>query len=101
VFWTLAQRRNPQRTDVEAIIEVLTEAALADQIGQVLIRRADDADIHPLPAHAAERIHRVILEDTEEFDLSGQAHLADFVEEQRAAVRLLEAPRLRLLGVRE
>jgi 3-methyladenine DNA glycosylase Tag len=42
----LAERRDVQ-PDVEAVEEVVTKAALAHELGQVLVRRGDHADVGP------------------------------------------------------
>ena len=45
VVAALAQRRHVQLDDVDAVVQVLAEAALGDELAQVLVRRAQDADV--------------------------------------------------------
>ena len=89
----LAQRRDLDVEDVEAVVEVLAEPALRDALAQVAVRRRDDA--HVDAGHrrvGAERLDRPLLQDAQELGLRGQRDLGDLVEEQRAAVGRLEAP---------
>ena len=45
VFASPAQRRQCDRDDVEAIVEIFTESLLGHQLVQVGIRGGDDADV--------------------------------------------------------
>src|SRR5580704_3260573 len=45
ILEAFAQRRQPQRDDVQPEKQILAEEALADQHAQILIGRGDDADI--------------------------------------------------------
>src|SRR5439155_4824654 len=45
VVGSLAQRRDLDREDVQAVVEVVAEALLLDQPGQVAVRRGDQADV--------------------------------------------------------
>src|SRR6202022_2605613 len=60
-----------------------------------------DADIHPDLALAAEAREHTVLENAEELRLQAAAHLRDLVEEQGAAIRVLEAADPPLDGARE
>src|SRR5437762_176467 len=48
IFRTLAKRRDLNGENVEAVIKVATESALADEFGKILVGGGDDADIHAL-----------------------------------------------------
>ena len=87
--------------DVEPIVQVLAEAALADQLFQVLVRGRDDAhvDLHRLAG--ADALEGHFLQDAQQLGLHFQADVADLVEEQRAAVGQLEAADLVAVGVGE
>ena len=50
---------------------------------------------------APDPLERALLQDAQELDLRPHRDLADLVEEQRAAVRLLEAPDAALVGAGE
>ena len=73
--------------DVEAIEEILAEAARADLLAEILVRRGDDADVAFQRAVVADRRALALLEEAEELDLERERQLADLVEEQRPALR--------------
>ena len=56
------------------------------------VRRRDDANVHRLLDPPAEPAEFPLLQDAQQLHLRGRRHLTDFVEEQRPAVRELEAP---------
>ena len=98
----LAQRRHLDRQVGEAEVEVLAEAAVArpPPPGRGGSRRA------PARPPARSRVSpirrtRPSSSTRSSRDCSGQLHVADLVEEQRAAVRLLEQAGLGGLGVGE
>ena len=101
VLAALAQRRHADVEDVEAVVEVEAERAALDLVGQVLVGRRDDAHVDREIARAAEPPEGHLLEHLEQLGLGGHRHLADLVEEQRAAVGLLEQAALLRLGVGE
>ncbi len=86
---------------VQAEVEVLAEASRADRHLEILVRRGDDAHVGPDGARAAQPLELLILEHPQELRLRRGRHVADLVEEERAAVRLLEAPDARAVGARE
>src|SRR5437867_6689645 len=65
VFGPLAQRRDGQADDPQAIIEVLTEFSARDCRLQVAVRRSDDADIYTYGIHAAEPLDFALLKNTQ------------------------------------
>ena len=87
-----------QRDDVEAVEEVLAERARRDHRLEVAVGRADDADVDLARALAADRAHLAVLQDAQELGLHAERHLADLVEEERAAVGHVEETRARRRG---
>ena len=91
VFAPLAQRRNLDVNDVQAIEQIFAEFVRRDAIDQPAIGRGDDAHVDdgraPLRADA---LNLAVLQKSQQQRLHLQAHLADFVHEDRAAMRLLE-----------
>ncbi len=73
----------------------------ADGGRQILVRGGDHLDIRWLAHRAAEPAHRPLLDDLQKLGLEGLGEKPDFVQEDRAAVRGLEEPRLRPGGVGE
>ena len=64
--------------------------ARPDLLGQILVGRGEDADVHAHAGVAADRLDDLLLQRAQHLGLRLQAHVADFVEKQRAAGRHLE-----------
>ena len=90
VVGAIAQRRHEDRNDVQAEVEILAEAAAADLAGQFLVGRRQHADVDPDARRAADRLDHLLLQRAQDLRLRLQAHVANLVEEQRAAVGQLE-----------
>ena len=89
----LAQRRQLDLHPLEPVVEVLAEPPLADQRLQVLVGRGHQPHVHrdrPPAAHARDL---PLLERAQQPHLEGGLHVADLVEEERAAVGQLELAR--------
>ena len=85
------QGRQDDPHDLQAEVQVLAEPAGLDQFLQFLVRRADQPHIDPPRLVGAHADDLAVLDDAQEFDLRGHRHVADFVEEERPAVGVLEA----------
>ena len=81
-----AQRRHLDVEDVEAVVEVLAELAALHHVLQVAVGGGDDAHVDLLGLGAADRHEGPLLQHAQELDLHGGRHVADLVEEERAAV---------------
>ncbi len=57
---------------------------------QVLVGRRQHARVDADARRAADGLHHLLLQHAQDLGLGLQAHVADFVEEDRAAVRQLE-----------
>ena len=90
---TLAQRRNLDVEDAEAVEQVLAKVAALDGFPQVAVGRGDHPDVRLQEARPAEPLELALLQHAQELRLRGQAHLADLVEEQHAARRQLHLAR--------
>src|SRR5664280_3045060 len=86
----LAQRRDFQVHHVEAEPEVLAEFALAHGVGEVAVGSGDDADIDRHRLAAADAVDQALLDRAQQLRLQAHVHLGDFVQQQRAAIGLLE-----------
>src|SRR5713101_6884303 len=95
IFAAVAQRRQLQMNDVEAVIEILAEAALADEGQEIDVRGGDDAHVDFDLFGAAEAHELALLNDAEELGLRFGAYGGDFVEEDGALVGNFEEPFLR------
>ena len=65
------------------------------------MRCSDDAHIDPLVADAAQAPHGLLLQKLQQLDLKRRFHVADFVQEQGAAVGRFDQADLALPGVGE
>ena len=83
----LAQRRNEDGENVQAIIEVFAEASLGDRLFEILIRGRNQAHVDFDGLGAPQSLEFPRLNDPEQLDLRGQVQIAHFVEEQRASFR--------------
>ena len=101
VLGTLAQRRDLDRHHAQPVEQVLAEAAVAHVLVEVAVRRRDDAHVDLLGALAADRRDLVALQHAQQLGLQVERHVADLVEEERAARRLAEASRARIDGAGE
>src|SRR5262245_1745385 len=73
--------------DAQPIVEVLAKLPGGDEVSQFSIRRGDDPDVDlRLRLIGADRLDFAVLEEPQQQRLHAQAHLADFVEEERAAM---------------
>src|SRR6185369_13491715 len=91
IFLALAQRRQPERKYVEPVVEILAQLALLDRGGRIDIGRGNHAHVDGLLHPSSEAAEAAFLEHAQQLDLRGRRHLADLVEEQRAAIREFEA----------
>ena len=85
-----AQRRQPQRHNIEAKIKVFTESSGLDLALHVAVGGGQDADIDAHRPIAAETVDLPLLEGAQQLGLQADIHFADFVEQQRATIRCLK-----------
>ena len=97
----LAQGREAQGEHVQAIIEVLAEAAFGDRSLEVDVGGGEDPYVDLEGAVAADGLEGAFLQDAQELGLHVDRHLADLVEEEGAAVGHLEAAAAALGGAGE
>src|SRR5262249_59230111 len=90
VVAALAQRRQVDGEDAEAVIQVRPELALRRPGLQVAVRGGDESDVRPDGLAAADALEGLVLQQAQHLRLKRQRHVADLVEEQRAARDLLE-----------
>ncbi len=86
----VAQRRDDDRKHRQAVVEIFAKGLRLDHGWQVAVRRGDDADVDAHGPLAADAHHFAVLHHAQQAHLRGEGELADLVEEQRAAVGLLE-----------
>ena len=96
----IAQGRQVDANDVKAVEEVLAKTALSDEGFQILVGGGDDAHIHLDRGEATDTIELAVGQDPQQAGLEFRRHVADLIEEEGAAIGLLEAPLAPGLGAR-
>src|SRR5207247_8385566 len=91
---TLTERRDGDRKHREPKIEIFAILTRGDGRFQVAIRGGDDAHVDLQRGRATNPLEPLFFERSENLGLQRQRQIADFVEEQRAAVCQLELSRL-------
>src|SRR2546423_3148827 len=86
----LAQRRQRDLDAEDAVVEVLAEASLLDGRLELAVRGGDDADVGGAVGGVADAAKLAVLQESQKLRLRRQRQLADFVEEERAAVGRLD-----------
>src|SRR5262249_28931607 len=76
VFLPLAERRDMQRHDVQAVVEVLAKLAVANEPAEVAVRRSEHADVDGAWPLLAEREDLPIFEEAKELRLCVEGQLA-------------------------
>ncbi len=101
ILAALAQGRQGDADDVEAVEEILAESAAADLVFQILVGGGDQAHIDLDVAGAAHPAEFALLQHAQQLDLHHRRQFADFIEKQGAAVGDLEEAGLLLDGAGE
>src|SRR5581483_5611092 len=95
IFLALTQRRQVDGDDVQAVKEIFAESALTAELLQVHVGGGDDAHVYLDLLHAAQVHELAVLENAQDLGLGFQAHGADLVEENGAAISDFEQAFLR------
>ncbi len=85
-----AQGRKFQGQAADAVVQIFAETAQLHLLAQRSVGGGDDADVHREQLGAAHRLHATLLQHPQQAGLGRQGHVADFVEEQCAAVGLAD-----------
>jgi hypothetical protein len=90
VLRALAERREADPHDGEPVEEILAEAPGRDLLGEVAVRRGDDANVDAAGRIRAQPAYLEALEGAQELRLEIERELADLVEEERPSVGRLD-----------
>ncbi len=96
VFLAVAQRRQGDIDDVQAVIQVLAELAFLHQLRQVGVGGGQDAHVHALRLCGSQGRELFFLDHAQQLDLRLRPQGSDLVEEDCPTVRHLEVS---LLGL--
>ena len=91
IFGALAKRGDLDGENIQAVIEVAAKSALGDAFREIGVGGGDYADVYALRAVAAEPFEFLLLQHAKKFRLKFEGKVADFVEEEGAAVGEFEA----------
>src|SRR5258708_790423 len=90
VVTPLPQRRKQKREDVHAMKQVLAELTVANQGLEDAMRGDDYSYVHVDRFGGSDPFDFTFFEHAQQLGLHGQGHVANFVQKERAAVRLLK-----------
>ena len=91
-----AERLHVDRHHVQSVEEILPEPSGLDFLGEILVRGGDDPRVHLDRAGAAQTLDLTCLDRAKKLGLRLQAHIADLVQKEGAAIGGLEASALHL-----
>src|SRR5688572_2904637 len=94
VVGALAQRRERDRHDVDAIKQVRTKTPARHVRLKVAIGRGDDSHVDGLRRVRSHAPYLAFLQGAQQLHLQRRRQLADLIEKERALVRVLEEPGL-------
>ena len=100
IFLVLAQRRQLNVEDIQTVEQIVAQMALGDRVLRLFIGRSQHAHIDRGFALAAQAAQLAVFEHAQQLRLRADRHLADFVEQQRAAFGQFEAADAALRALR-
>ena len=86
VFLAFAKRRDGNRNDIKPVKQIFSKAAARDLVLEILVRRGDHADVDSHCGRRADRLKTLLFKSAKYLRLGLHGHVADLVQEQRAAV---------------
>ena len=101
VLAALPERRDGEHHHGEPVVEVLAERPGLSRPGQVLVGGRQDPHVHGLAPGAAQPADGPVFERFQKLRLEGLGQESDLIQEDRAVVRRLEQPGLRVTRVGE
>src|SRR6266702_717252 len=96
-----SQWRQRDGEDVQPVVQIRAEETPPHHLAEIAVGCCDHAHVDGDGALAADAVDLALLQDAEELRLQGKWQLGDLVEEDRAVLRLLEAPCAPLAGAGE
>ena len=87
---TIAQRRQVNGDDVQAVVQILTKRARVDGCPQIAIGRRQDPQVDADRPRTADPLELAVLQHPQQFALERVGEFTNLVEEDRSAVSQLE-----------
>jgi len=85
ILFSASKRRNFDRKDIQAVKQITAERPSADSGLQVTVRGCDHSNVGVDSTSAADTLKLVLLQNTQEGNLSLGWKISDFIQEDRAA----------------
>ncbi len=101
VFGSFPERGHAHLDHVDAIVQIFAEFAVGHHLRQIAIGREQHARVDLFFTAAADGTHLALLQDAQQASLHLERHLADFVEQEGAALAIAEQPFAIAVGARE
>ena len=100
VLGPLAQRRHPNRKDIQPVIQIFAEGVGVNPFLEIPMRRGDDSRVDLGGLRAAQPLDLPVLQHAQELDLDVERQVTNLVQEDRRSVGELEAADLARQGPR-
>ncbi|OPY15465.1 MAG: hypothetical protein A4E74_02203 [Syntrophus sp. PtaB.Bin075] len=84
------QRRDCDRDDTDPVKEVFTKRTLLYHFTQILVRGKHKTDIDRNIFRSAETADISFFQDSQKFGLQRETHVADFIEQHRPPVGVIQ-----------
>src|ERR1700693_1265505 len=94
VFGSLAQGRNENRENIQAIVKIAAKLFFQNHFFQIAMSRRHYSNVDFLRVRASQAFELSLLQDTKQFGLEFQGDVANFIQEQGTSVRELESSNL-------
>src|SRR4051794_37058932 len=101
IVTALTKRRQFHRHDVQPKIKILTKPPCTNQLYKLLVCSREDADIRVNWPAAADANDCLFFQHAKQLGLTGQTHVADLVQQERAARGELEFAGAGFMRIRE
>ena len=90
VAGTLTQRRHVDCHFAQAVVQVLAELLFRYEVLEILVGRCNDAHVDRNLLATANAFNDLVLEEAQQLGLQRQRHVADLIQEQRAAIGVFD-----------
>ena len=90
-----------QGDDIQAVEQVFTETAIAHHVFQVQVGGCEDAHVSAAGDRVAHALILFVLDKPQQLGLQREGEIADLVEKQRTAVRLIHSAQGAFTGAGE
>jgi len=94
IVFAVTQRRQVERQNSQAVVEILPELLGLDQFGQIFVCGRNDSCIDLDRLIASDALDFTFLENPQQLRLEGRSRVGNLIEKNRPAVRLFEQPSL-------